>query len=161
MYATGLGLLLIALVLFVLGRMASVRTLQLQRSQEVRSEFFRNATILVQDERTPEAYVGLLRLLSRVLVDKRLSWILLRRLVSGKNQAPGQQRDLTALHPLPADLRKVWDHLGGCFVLAVTFNNFLIGAFVRRLLLRLVEGCEGDGRGATAVFQDLVTLRSA
>ena len=160
MYATGLGLLLIALVLFVLGRMASVRTLQLQRSQEVRSEFFRSATILVEDERTPEAYVGLLSLLSGVLVDKRLSWILLRRLVSSQDQAP-RKRDLTALHPLPADLRKVWDHLGGCFVLAVTFNNFLIGALVRRLLLRLVEGCEEDGRSATAVFQDLVTLRSA
>jgi hypothetical protein len=167
MYVTGFVLLLIALVLFVLGRMAGVRARQLQLSQEVRSEFFRNASLLVEDERTPEAYVGFLGLLSKALVDKRLSWALLGRLVSdrmnrGHNPTVrgAREGDLTAVHPLPADLRKVWDHLGRCFVLAVTFNNFLIGALIRRFLGR-TEGCEGDSRGATAVVQDLVTLRSA
>ncbi|MBW8876134.1 MAG: hypothetical protein JF614_14305 [Acidobacteria bacterium] len=163
MYATGFALLLIALVLFVLGRMAGVRVRQLQRSQEVRSEFYRSAMILVEDERTPEAYVGLLGSLSRALVDKRLSWIALWHLVSGKRNLAPRERDLTFLHPLPADLRKVWDHITGCFVLAVTFNNFLIGAIVRRLFLWLANGRndEGDSRRATAVVQDLVTLRSA
>jgi hypothetical protein len=167
MYVTGFVLLLIALVLFVLGRMANVRTQQLQRSQEVRSEFFRSARILVEDERTPEAYVGFLGLLSHALVDKRLSWALLWRLVSDRMNRrhdpavrTAREGDLTAVHPLPADLRKVWDHLGRCFVLAVTFNSFLIGAVMRRFLGR-AEGCEGGSRGATAVVQDLVTLRSA
>ena len=102
--------------------------------------------------------------LRRALVDKRLSWIALWHLVSGRRkQTPREQQDVALLHPLPADLRKVWDHIGRCFVLAVTFNNFLIGAIVRRLFLWLANGRndESDSRRATAVVQDLVILRSA
>jgi hypothetical protein len=158
-----LGLLLAALAVFLLGRFAAVRVLQLQRSRKIRDEFFESALSLVEDERTPEIYVSILEFLGNAIVRKHLSWRTLWRLLTGRidrehDPASGSVRDLTVEFPLPEDLRRTWNHAATCFTLAITFNNALAGAVVRRLFLWPVTGRTtlAKSRRAAAVVQDLV-----
>src|ERR1700750_914684 len=102
------GLLLVALAVFLLGRFAAVRVLQLRRCRKIRDEFFASALSLVEDERTPEIYVSILELLGNAIVWKHLSWRTLWRLLTGRidrEHAPasGSVRDLTTEFPLPDD----------------------------------------------------------
>lgn len=157
------GLLLVALVIFLLGRFAAARVLQLQRCRKIRDEFFEGALSLVEDERTPEIYVSILEFLGNAIVRKHLSWRTLWRLLTGRidrkhDPASGSVRDLTAEFPLPEDLRRTWNHAATCFTLAITFNNVLAGAVVRRLFLGPVTGrtTMAKSRRAAAVVQDLV-----
>jgi hypothetical protein len=157
------GLLLVALVIFLLGRFAAVRVLQLQKCRKIRDEFFESALFLVEDERTPEIYVSILEFLGNAIVRKHLSWRTLWRLLTGRidrehDPASGSVRDLTAEFPLPEDLRRTWNHAATCFTLAITFNNALAGAVVRRLFLLPATGRTtlAKSRRAAAVVQDLV-----
>lgn len=157
------GLLLVALAVFLLGRFAAVRVLQLQRCRKIRDEFFESALSLVEDERTPEIYVSILEFLGNAIVRKHLSWRTLWRLLTGRigrhDPASGSVRDLTAEFPLPDDLRRTWNHAATCFTLAITFNNAFAGAVVRRLFLWPVTGrmtTLAKNRRAAAVVQDLV-----
>jgi hypothetical protein len=157
------GLLLVALVVFLLGYFAAIRVVQLQKCRKIRDEFFASALSLVEDERTPEIYVSILEFLGNAIVRKHLSWRTLWRLLTGRidrkhDQASGSMRDLTAEFPLPEDLRRTWNHAATCFTLATTFNNAFAGAVVRRLFLWPVTGrtTVAKSRRAAAVVQDLV-----
>jgi hypothetical protein len=157
------GLLLVALTVFLLGRFAAARVLQLRRCREIRDEFFESALSLVKDERTPDIYVSILEFLGNAIVRKHLSWRTLWRLLTGRidhkhDSESGSVRDLTAEFPLPEDLRRTWNHAATCFTLAITFNNALAGAVVRRLFLWPATGrtTMAKSRRAAAVVQDLV-----
>ena len=157
------GLLLVALAVFLLGRFAAIRVLQLRKCRKIRDEFFESALSLVEDERTPEIYVSILEFLGNAIVRKHLSWRTLWRLLTGRidrkhDPASGSVRDLTAEFPLPDDLRRTWNHAATCFTLAITFNNAFAGAVVRRLFLWPATGrtTVAKSRRAAAVVQDLV-----
>lgn len=159
-----LGLLLVALAVFLLGRFAAIRVLQLRRCRKIRDEFFQSALSLIEDDRTPEIYVSILEFLGNAIVRKHLSWRTLWRLLTGRidgkhDPASGSVRDLTAEFPLPDDLHRTWNHAATCFTLAITFNNALAGAVVRRLFLWPVAGrmtTMAKSRRAAAVVRDLV-----
>jgi hypothetical protein len=157
------GLLLVALAVFLLGRFAAVRVLQLQRCRKIRDEFFASALSLIEDERTPEIYVSILEFLGNAIVRKHLSWRTLWRLLTGRidqthDPASGSMRALTTEFPLPEDLRRTWNHVETCFTLAITFNNALAGAVVRLLIPWPVTGRStmAKSQRAAAVVQDLV-----
>jgi hypothetical protein len=157
------GLLLVALAVFLLGRFAAVRVLQLRRCRKIRDEFFESALSLIEDDRTPAIYVSILEFLGNAIVRKHLSWRTLWRLLTGRidrqhDPASGGVRDLTTEFPLPDDLRRTWNHAATCFTLAITFNNALAGAVVRRLFLWPATGrtTMAKSRRAAAVVQDLV-----
>jgi hypothetical protein len=153
------GLLLVALAVFLLGRFAAIRVLQLRRCRKIRDEFFESALSLMEDERTPEIYVSILEFLGNAIIRKHLSWRTLWRLLAGRIDPESKSmRDLTSEFPLPDDLRRTWNHAATCFTLAITFNNAFAGAVVRRLFLWPVtwKGTDGESRRAAAVVQDLV-----
>jgi hypothetical protein len=166
----GVALLIVATLLLALRSMARVRAIQLERCQGLRDEFFASANVLVGDERTPDLIVQLTDFLAHTLADKHLTWRTLWRLISGDinrkyDPAKRSVKRIEEVVSIPSDLLKVWHRLTKAFALAITFNNFFIGAVVRRLFLwpaRLDDGPCDHGNGdvdserAQVVVQDLV-----
>lgn len=176
MLQLSIALLVTASILFVARSAARVRALQIERAQSLRDEFFASARTLVEDSRTPELLVEVTEFLAATIGDKHLTrtfWRLLTgRLGRRYDLAHRDLRPLEAIVPVPSDLLPVWRHLTRTFVLAITFNGFLIGALIRRLYLpatvrgrRRNDGFPGNGNAevnnerARVVVQDLVDRR--
>lgn len=172
----GIILLAIAVVLSLFGAAARVRAAQIERRQRFRDEFFASAKTLVEDNRTPEIVVEVTEFLGRAIADKHLTWLALWHLFNGdvnRRSEQAQGRPIEELVSIPPDLMEIFRHLNKAFVLAITFNNFIVGALFRRLFLwpaklakRHDGPCDdGDGVGdldnerARVVVTDLVESR--
>jgi hypothetical protein len=173
----GITLLIVAAVLLGLSAVARVRVIQIQRRQAFRDAFFADAMTLVEDERTPPLVVEVTEFLAETIANKHLTWLTLWRLITGDinrryDSERGHVKQLEGVLEIPPDLQHVWKHLTRAFVLAITFNTFLIGSLVRRLFLwpaTLHDGPCGDADGEVAevgneraqvVVEDLVATHS-
>lgn len=159
MLALGITLLLLAAILYILRRIVGLRLIQNQRGEKLRAEFFELANVLVEDERTPPLLLDVTGFLARVIADKHLTWKALWYLVTGRvnrdyDQVKAHAKPIEDVVDVPPDLLRVWRHLGKAFVLAITFNSFLLGSIVRRLFLwpaTTKNGHCNDGNGSDGV----------
>ncbi len=151
-------LLFLIVLVAAIGVASRQRSLQLNKAQGYRDGFFNAANALANDERTPDIVLSFIEFLSESISSRWILWRLLWDLLRGK-----VRERVRYPKPLVVELRKALDSLPSPldvqaaklmtnFSLGITYNNFIIGAFLRRAVMFAVtaknmrknSGCSRD-----------------
>lgn len=121
-----------AAVIWLGGEIARVRAANLEAQAILREESYRAIGRLVDDPATPDEYITDLSALLKVMNSRLVMWRVLRHALAGKLRPDGHMaREYRALTPhLRKDYLMAW--VAG--ILSITFNNMLLGAFIRRTM---------------------------
>ena len=152
---TGFGLALaifgVTFAVFLIGLIAGFRAVQLERQAACRDEFFAAAGRLIADPETPEKTIHALDRLAHALTSRTLLWGFVAHALTGRlrNSDTLRKEFFTVPDHLRADLVKMWVSA----IFALTFNNLLLGALIRRLMLYSVpRQSDGDFASVTPVI---------
>ena len=139
-----------AVVIILIGEAARIRSKQLSDQTVCRDGVFAATGRLVADPETPEKIIQEIERLARVLTSRTILWGFVRRALTGRVRGSGSAREeYLAMPPhLRQDLVMAWVSA----IFALTFNNMILGAFIRRLMLYSVpRRANGDFDSATPV----------
>ena len=137
-------------VLGVIAEMARMRSQQLDAQNAFREMFFKAAERLIADPETPEKIVNEADRLARKLTSRtamwRFVWRALTRQIPSSEKA--RQEYFSVTEHLRSDLVTLW--VSAAFL--ATFNNLILGALIRRLVLFSVpQRTDGDFNSAAPV----------
>jgi hypothetical protein len=139
-----------AVVIILIGEAARIRSKQLDDQTVCRDEFFAATERLVADPETPEKIIQEMDRLAHVLTSRTILWGFVSRALTGRLRGTGSSRE--EYLAMPAHLRKDLVMAWVSAIFALTFNNMVLGAFIRRLMLYSVpRRVDGDFDSATPV----------
>lgn len=130
-----------AVLLAVWGFTAKRRIDQSEKVREFRSDFFQAAGVLVDDVRTPESVIALVRFLASHIANWKAPWVVLFYLLGGRMLRTARRPSKEAkqlihdIASLPEPLKSQAAMAMAAFALAITFNSIQIGWLIRRLAL--------------------------
>jgi hypothetical protein len=128
------SLVIAALIIECIGTLARIRANQLRLQEACRDAFYRYGERLVADPETPDEVVSFIRWLFAHLTDHNLLWTFLIALATGKVR--GRRSDsLETIKKIPDHSRTDYVGLLVSFTFALTYNNMVLGAFIRRFIL--------------------------
>lgn len=128
----------------LLGIAAKFRAGQLRRQEECREAFYPYADRLASDPETPVEALQILNLLVHEMPSRRFLWSFVIDLARGKIR--GRRSDSLEIYKkMPPHLRADYVGLLVSFIFALTYNNILLGSFVRRFILYSIPNTnDGD-----------------
>lgn len=119
----------------------------------LRDSFFTSAETLVRDPETPDSIVALLDACANTITRVEVGRLVIRRALANRlpdatidEQDEETDRFLRDVHGMRADLRETLASAAMQYAQAVSFNNMLLGTFVRRWSATWLAG---PTRGAT------------
>lgn len=127
------------LTLFLCEWIFAVRRRTLERSMQLRDEFFASATTLVRDPETPGSVVDLMSACAGTITRPEVGRLVIRRAladrlptVSDEDDAEESLRFMREVHTMRHDLRRTLADAAWQYAQAVSFNNTVLGVVVRR-----------------------------
>jgi hypothetical protein len=139
-----------AAVVWLIGEGARIRSKQLDDQTICRDEFFSAAERLIGDPETPEKVVNEVDRLAHILTSRTLLWGVVWCALTGRLRSSDNAR--AEYLSMPVHLRKDLVMAWVSAIFALTFNNMILGIFIRRLMLYSVpRRTNGDFDSATPV----------
>lgn len=118
----------------------AIRRRTLERSIQLRDEFFASATALVGDPETPASVVDLMAACANTITRPEVGRLVIRRaltdrlpMVSDHDDAEESRRFTQDVRAMRHDLRRTLADAAWQYAQAVSFNNTVLGGVVRRL----------------------------
>ena len=118
----------------------AMRRRTLERSIQLRDEFFASATVLISDPETPASVVDLMAACANTITRPEVGRLVIRRalvdrlpVVSDDDDTEESLRFTRDVHAMRHDLRHTLADAAWQYAQAVSFNNTVLGVVVRRL----------------------------
>jgi hypothetical protein len=138
------SMIVAACLIEIVGVVAKVRVGQLRRQEACRDAFYRYSDRLAADPETPGEVLRLVKLLVSQVTSRAFLWAFLMDLAMGKIRTR-QSYSLEIFKKIPEHLRADYIGLLVSFIFGLTYNNFLLGAIVRRFILYSIPNTnDGD-----------------
>jgi hypothetical protein len=152
--------LMLAFMLWIFAPLFKRRFAQAEEARRVRAKFYDAAERLLDNDGFPPALAGMVVFMARRIMSRTLLWSFTSHAVRGRWLRPSPtvmsrfKADIDKL--TPEEQRRLFE-LVGLFLVALTFNNAVLGALWRRVLLVATPGNapSGDIRHTEAVLADI------
>lgn len=137
-------ILIISIVVFpILYWALKARHKQLEASSSAMDSFYKSAEALVNDDRTPEEVIDLAGTISTRLRTRKFVWKVFARLLTRKFDDPKVKGEVKKLFEvvfaMPPELQKHFHTMIISSVFIVSYNNFILGTVLRRVIMFGVE----------------------
>jgi hypothetical protein len=145
-----LAIFVAAAVVVIVAEAARIRSQQLDDQDACRKMFFDAAERLIADPETPEKVITEVDQLAHGMTSRTAMWRFVWRALTGRVTNSQQARQ--EYFSVPEHLRRELVTLWVSAIFAATFNNMILGIFIRRLVLFSVpQRTDGDFSSATPV----------
>src|ERR1700730_12448980 len=149
------ALILTACLIEIIGTMAKIRTRQLRQQEACRDAMYRYADHLIADSETPEEVLRLIEMLLSQVTSRAFLWSFLMDLAKGKIRGR-RSSTLEIFKKIPPHLRADYVGLLVSFIFSLTYNNILLGAIVRRLILYSIPNTNDGDIGPVAPLGPMI-----
>ena len=153
--------------LALIGWLAHLRLRQLEQLSVLHDDFFHAASILVEDDRTPDIIVEFVDRLSVMMWRRRTAWYLLLFLARGKmtRLKPARHARAKALDDafwsMPEPLQRQFVIAAASSMLAASYRDMFIGTLLRRISMYMVKRNSNSRYNGGDDARTLVTAAAA